>query len=230
MSRLQFALIVACVCFSSCRGTPHRPAGVPPSAVFVDNAFIDCTAESQTRTDNCTVYRADDGQILIKGTFVRNAFVDFASVSELHYLAYGDWAIFLQDGTKLVPTESTIWNQLVNERLRPLTGDRPENAVDCTKAAVPLACALEQFKMLKPFYVIYRTQGVDSYGFAGFAADTEGNLFNVEFDSMGWWQKGLPPGARMFDARHTIVLPCPKPTILEQGPFGGLTCLPTTSH
>jgi len=223
MSLLLCGMVWSCACFFGCRRIPQRPVGEPSSAVLVDKTYINCRADNQNRSDYCVVYNADTGQPIISGTFVRDAFRAFVEQSDLHYVAYGSWAIFLQDGTRLVPTRSTVRNQLIEKQLKPLTGD--SQTVDCTKVDAPLRCAIEQFKMHRSFYVIYPTQGIDSYGFGGFAADNNRNLVEVDFDSMGWWTTGLRPGAQMFDQRHTLVQPCPNPVILQNSRSGGLTCV-----
>jgi hypothetical protein len=46
----------------SCNGAHPQPANVPSSAVWVDYAFIDCSVESPSKGNHCTVYEDDSGK------------------------------------------------------------------------------------------------------------------------------------------------------------------------
>ena len=56
-----FLLAALFACASGCKGTHPRPANPPSSAVWVDNTFIDCSVESPSKGDRCTVYKDDSG-------------------------------------------------------------------------------------------------------------------------------------------------------------------------
>jgi len=57
-------------------------------------------------------------------------------------------------------------------------------------------CVLESFENRRPFYVLYDTQKIriDSHFIDGLAGDNSGNLYDVEFSSMGWSTEALSGG------------------------------------
>src|SRR5713226_624837 len=96
-------LISLCACSLGCSGNHPRPASVPVSAVWVDNTFIDCSVEKQSRANRCTVWKDDTGEILADGLFVLNGSHRAADTSELHYVGFGNGVILLADAQTLVP-------------------------------------------------------------------------------------------------------------------------------
>jgi hypothetical protein len=94
-------------------------------------------------------------------------------------------------------------------------------------------CALSAFAQKSPFYVRYDLQGIDSEVSAGLAGDAAGNVYFIEYDSMGWETDGLSKGAEVTDGKHIYVEPCPKPVTLRKTRTGRLTCTksdPNASH
>jgi hypothetical protein len=114
-------------------------------------------------------------------------------------------------------------------RLRRLAGTA---AADCGTVEVrnnPSAatnCALKAFDNKDPFYVRYYVQGIDSAVAGGLAYDRKGNMWALEYDSMGWSSEGLSKGDLLTDGRHIITKPCPRPVALHQTARGRLTCFP----
>jgi len=124
------------------------------------------------------------------------------------------------------------WHQAtaIRNRLSVLAG---QGAISCghvtphTNPGASSECVIKSFENHKPFFVIYDTQRIriDSHFIDGLAGDNSGNLYDVEFSSMGWSAEGLSSTTQLLDGRHIFVEPCPKPIILRQSIYMGLTCL-----
>jgi len=216
-----------------CNGPHFRPSNVPHSAVWVDGTFIDCSVEIQSKSNRCTVYKDTTGAILADGRFVLNTSRAAADLSELHYAAYGDHVIYLEDARTLIQTavsdrDPARW--LVAEKLKSLASSHSEEATDCNRQVggggrgKNSECALAAFTEKKPFYVLYYYLGVDSFGFRGIAGDSDGNLNEVDYDSMGWMRIDLPKDAQLLANNHLFVMPCPKPSALRKTADETLTC------
>src|SRR5215831_143463 len=222
-------LIVLCLCLSACHGTHPRPSSVPPSAVWVDNTFIDCVVETKPKANRCTVYKDDSGEVLADGLFLLNTSHAAAESSELHYAAFGNRIIYLQDARMLVPwvaSERDPTHRLINQRLKILASKGSSDAIDCRDSPSPEAaseCVLTAFADGKPFYIRYYRQGIDSFGFRGLAGDKYGNVYEVDYDSMGWMNT-QPDGGQLFDDNHTFVVQCPKPVAIVKNKDGSLNC------
>jgi len=220
-------------CLLGCRGNHHRPANVPASAVWADSTFIDCSVEIKAGANRCTVYKDDTGEILADGLFVLNTTHSAAERSELRYAAFGNRIIYLEDARTLVQraaSERDPAKRLINDRLKALATGGKAEAIDCRsvansgKAEAASECALRAFADRKPFYVRYYGQGIDSFGFYGFAGDANGNVYAVDYEGMGWKTTGLPKEALLLDDNHIVVAPCPKPVTLVKTENGELTC------
>jgi hypothetical protein len=85
-------------------------------------------------------------------------------------------------------------------------------------------CALRAFAQRSPFYVRYDLHGIDSQVSAGLAGDAGGDVYFVEYDSMGWETDGLPRAAEVTDEKHIYTEPCPSPVTLSKTQTGRLTC------
>jgi hypothetical protein len=107
----------------SCNGAHPQPANVPSSAVWVDYAFIDCSVESPSKGNHCTVYEDDSGKVLADGLFVLEKYHEGVGKSELQYAAFAHGMIYLQDARILVhvaPSERDPSHRTVIERLEAL--------------------------------------------------------------------------------------------------------------
>ena len=119
----------------------------------------------------------------------------------------------------------------VRNRLAVLAG---KGAINCgyvsprTNPKPSSECVLESFENRRPFYVLYDTQKIriDSHFIDGLAGDNSGNLYDVEFSSMGWSTEALSGGTQLMDAGHIFVEPCSKPITLSRSIYKGLTCIP----
>jgi ankyrin repeat protein len=89
-------------------------------------------------------------------------------------------------------------------------------------------CVLESFGNHRPFYVLYDTQEfvLDSHFVDALAGDKSGNLYDVEFSSMGWSTEGQSGRTELLDGGHVFVEPCSKPITLRDSIYKGLTCIP----
>jgi hypothetical protein len=228
MKCISFYLLV---CLSGCYKFHFRPNNVPSFAVWVDGTFIECSVETRAKADRCTVYNDDTGEILADGLFLLNTSHAAADKSELYYAAFGNGIIYLSDARKLVPwlpSERDPTRRVINERLRAIAARGGKEVIDCHDAdGRPDAiadCALRALADGRPFYAKYYFQGIDSFGFTGFAGDADGNVYAVDYDSMGWMSLHLPKEAQLLDGNHTLVMPCPKPISLVKTIGSELAC------
>lgn len=214
-----------------CRAGPPRPANVPASATWVDNVFIECVLESQSKADRCTVYDDKRGEILADGLFALNTSFNAAAASDLQYAAYGDKTIYLADARKLfliVPSEHDPSNRLVDEWLRRRIGGA--GGVNCRRTAKPedpgalSDCAIAAFARRESFFVRFYQHGIDSHCWQGFAGDGEGNVWELDYDSLEWKLAAAPEEVELLDHNRIIVMPCPKPTVLKKMENDKLTC------
>jgi hypothetical protein len=218
------------ICLSGCNGLHFRPNNVPHSAVWADGTFIECSIETQAKADHCTVYKGDTGEILADGLFLLNMSGVAADESELHYAAFGNGTIYLSDARRLVlwiPSERDPTHSIINGRLKELAGGGTA-AIECRdekdRFGAAADCALRAFADGRPFYAKYYRQGIDSFSFTGVAGDASGNIYEMDYDSLGWRGLTLPKEARLLDGNHTLVMPCPRPIHLAKDAVGKLTC------
>jgi hypothetical protein len=127
---------------------------------------------------------------------------------------------------------------LIDKKLRSLS-NRGKPALNCglvgiwENPTIASDCALNAFTRRSPFYVRYNLQGIDSEVSAGLAGDAQGNVYFVEYNSMGWENDGLAKGAEITDDRHIYTAPCPSPVFLRKTKTGRVTCAkgdPDTGH
>jgi len=147
------------------------------------------------------------------------------------------WLCFLliPNASMLPPLVSTLyqWRETasIGNRLKILAGP---GAINCgrvkpwTDTRASSDCVLNSFENKTAFYVIYDTQEIriDSRFIDGLASDSSGNLYNVEFSSMGWSAEGLSGETQLVDGTHIFIEPCPKPIALRESIYKGLTCVP----
>jgi hypothetical protein len=125
------------------------------------------------------------------------------------------------------------WREVapIRNRLAVLAG---QGAINCGKVwprtdpKPSSECVLKSFENHRPFYVLYDTQEIriDSHFIDGLAGDKSGNLYDVEFDSMGRSSEGLSDDTQLVDGGHIFVEPCSKPITLSKSIYKGLTCIP----
>jgi hypothetical protein len=216
-----------------CERFNPRPSDVPSSAVRVDKTFIDCSAESESRGNRCTVYREDSGEILADGLFLTMTTHVTVDKSELQYAAFGHGMIYLQNGRVLehvAPSKGDPSLKKITERLEALAMKGSSKAIDCNaagavrKAEDCSACARRSFADGKAFYFSYYEQGRDSFEFKGIAANEAGDAYEVEYES-AWVgeRENLAKTWQLLDDNHTLIMPCPKPvTLYREGDW--LTC------
>lgn len=118
-----------------------------------------------------------------------------------------------------------VWVEL-EDTLRGLAGS---NAIDCgsvgihenpTKAS---ACALDAFRQRKPFYVVYRMQGIDSAVGRAVAGNAAGEVYVAEFDSFGTnWHSTTEE--TVTPNHHILYGRCKAPVELIESRTGRLNC------
>jgi hypothetical protein len=188
----------------------------------------------------CTVYKDDTGEILAEALFVLNGTQRAGNQSELHYAGFGHRVIDLKNGRSLVPrdaieaTDRDPTNRVILDRMKDLSGVHAAKAIDCGRGELPIElaratdspseCALRAFAERKPFYVRFYRDRQASIRFQGFAGDREGNLYEVDYDAVGWNGALLPKETQLLDSGLTVVMPCPKPSTLTQTLDGRLVC------
>src|SRR5882724_4499211 len=133
----KFTLLFSLVSLMGCEGMHSHPEGVPSSAVWVDNVFIDCSVEA--KANRCTVYKDTTGEIQADGLFVLNSNSSHraAEKSELHYAAFGERGIYLEDARVLLQREASRRdpsNRIISERLKTVASRGGVEAVDCNSA------------------------------------------------------------------------------------------------
>jgi hypothetical protein len=231
----KFIFLCLFICLSGCKWIHSRPPGVPPTAVWVDSVFVDCSVEAQSKANWCTVYKDDTGEIVADGLFVLNSSHLAAEKSELHYATFGEQGIYLEDTRILLQraaSQRDPSNHIIDNRLRTLASGNGVEALDCRKAGASgktdavAECALKAFADRRPFYVSYYLQFPDSFGYEGYAGDADGHLYGVEYKSGRVHFTGaVPKAGQLFDDNHSFVMPCPKPTILYKAENGNVTCI-----
>jgi hypothetical protein len=219
-----FICVLLIVCLLGCKEMRSPPAGVPSSAVWADNAFVDCSIETQSDANRCTVY-SDRGQILADGLFVLNSSHSAAEKSELRYIGFGERGIYLEDLRILeqrTATQRDPSHRVIDNRLKILASKGGLEPADCNANAagatdVDTECALKAFAAKRPFYLRYYWQDAYSWGYRGIAGDADGNVYEA------WYHYGPVSAVRIGDSGGPV-LPCPKPTILSKTKDGKLTC------
>ncbi len=126
----------------------------------------------------------------------------------------------------------TVLPDILPKRLIELAGD---GAVDCGHVLLhgssekANSCARKAVRNKTPFYISYELQGIDSWVAAGLARDSRGNLYELQFDSMGMSLSGQEKrnGMTLSDGNHIAIMVCPKPLQLHFFPRATwLTCFP----
>jgi hypothetical protein len=182
----------------------------------MDGVFIDCSVDTQFHANRCTVYSGKSGEILEDGWFVLNTTNNAADSSELHYAAFGNRQVYLEDARRLV-----LWRlserdpilRTMNDQLRTLAMEGRATEIDCQESASRADdakrsdCAIDALSNRRPFYVRFNSSGVDSWGFWGLAGDANGDVSIVNFDSYE------PSGN---DQPRLTVYRCPKPVVLSK--------------
>jgi len=82
---------------------PAHPATVPSSAIWVDGVFIECSVETNSRANRCTIYGDSTGEVLESGLFILSGGGREATKAELKYAAFAGLVIYLQDARLLSP-------------------------------------------------------------------------------------------------------------------------------
>jgi hypothetical protein len=235
-----FVCILLSSCLSACNLSPHRPDGVPASAIYADDTFVECSFVQQSNANLCTVYKDDTGEILAEALFVLDGTQRAAQQSELHYAGFGHRVIYLKNGRRLVPrdaieaSERDPTNRVIRDRLKDLSGGHAAKAIDCGRVVLPLQverptdspseCALRTFAARKAFCVRFYHDHYNSIRFQGFAGDRKGNLYEVDYDDLGWNGALLPKETQLLDGGLTVVMACPKPSALIKTFDGKLAC------
>jgi hypothetical protein len=152
-------------------------------------------------------------------------------------LAMG-WICFL-----LIPNASILplvgsalygqWREAapIRNRLAVLAG---QGAINCghvrprTDPKPSSECVLKSFENHRAFYALYDTQevSIDTRFIDGLAGDKSGNLYDVEFSSMGWSTQGMAGQGQLTDRGYILVESCPKPITLTPSIYKGMTCIP----
>jgi len=221
--------------------------------------LFDCTRSNPPRVVPVDLTLGDDFVFVFNASRVRpKCFVDPLNPPRLPdtlpMIKVSNWQGTLRTLTKLFigPLSSLICligcsrnttnlaheTSLINAKLLSLSG-RGGFALNCGSVGISQnphsasGCALRAFANKSPFYVRYKLQGIDSEVSAGLAGDSAGNVYFLEYDSMGWETGALSKGAEVTNGKHIYVEPCPKPVTLRKTRTGRLTCAksaPSASH
>lgn len=225
-----------CICvlaFTSllgCKASPRRPANVPASGVWTEGVFIDCSVEETSRSNRCTVYNDSSGEVQVSGLFVLSGAGREAQGAELQYMAFDGRRILLRDARTLDPVllVEFVVPGMAN-RLATLAGPGAVNCGRVTRNQDPRGasdCALKAFANKNAFYVSYDEQGWEPGDSFGFAGNSSGNLFFVEYSSWPWPVHAQPEGIDLTEDNHIRFGSCLKPPMLIKLPRGELSCVP----
>jgi hypothetical protein len=120
---------------------------------------------------------------------------------------------------RINPVDDPASSGLLDKRIREISGPV---ATDCGRVRREdspkraTKCALRAYKSHKAFYVRYDDKGIgDSEGARAIGADSAGEVYSLEFDSLGMDTTYLPPGTTMPDGFHTKVIACSLPIRLR---------------
>jgi hypothetical protein len=194
--------------------------------------FIDCSVEESARANRCTVYKDNSGEVQVSGLFELSGAGREAKQNELQFLAFDGARIWLKDARSLNPVRLLeyavpgLQNQLAD-----LAGKDALNCGLVTRNQKPSAashCALKAFADGKPFYVSYDQELWGGGYTVGYALDTKGNLYFVEYLSERWPLQPATEGVHIADNNHIRFGDCPKPAHLFEFRDGELTCVAST--
>jgi hypothetical protein len=242
MGRQRYAFITGLLLLglSGCGQYHFRPTGVPSSAVWADHTFIDCSGEANSKLYRCTVFKDDTGEVLAEGIFRLNK-THGPAETKLHYAAFGDGRIFLEDTRVLMQTSASPRDpshRIIADRMRTLASHGGSTPIDCgapNTAESPAKCALKAFADKKPFFVRWYLPSDDSFRYAGIALDSSGAAWSAIYVGGNplWVSVKLPDQGQdqaqdqhqnFFDDGHTLVLPCPSPVVLTEDARGVIDC------
>jgi hypothetical protein len=218
-----------------CGRVHFRPKGVPSSAVWVDHTFIECSVEGDSRSNHCTVYKDDSGQVLAEGQFMLKNTHGQADPSELHYVAYGNTSILLADAHELLQISASPRDpshHIFADRLRTLASHGGSAPIECgapNATEAPAQCALKAFADKRPFFVRWYFPSTDHFSYSGIAMDSSDAVWSAFYvGGKGYWITVRMPGADLppppLDDGHTVVSPCPMPIVLTEDARGVLSC------
>jgi hypothetical protein len=224
---------------SGCGRLHFRPKNVPASAVWVDGTFIDCSVEAGSKSNPCTVYKDDSGEVLAEGRFMLNNTHGQADKSELQYAAYSNTRILLKDAHELNQISASPRDpshRIFAERLRKLASQSGSSPIDCGAPNVtesPATCALRAFADKSPFFVRWYFPSSDHFSYSGIAMDNSGVVWRAFYFGGQALQitlrlAGDDPEPTPLDDGHTNVFPCPIPTVLHEDARGVLSCFEPT--
>lgn len=211
-----------------CAQNPNRPFDVPASAAKVDGAFIQCSVETASLANRCTVYKDTTGDVLISGLFVLSGAGREATSADLKYAAFDGTRIYLEDARALYPVLLDEGSAM-QERLRLLAGEgaircgrvgsgrKPEDEFDCARTALTSK---------KPFYVYYFLQTGNSIVADGFVGDPKGGLYEVRYYNIRISPLVLPQGAQLSDGGYILTYYCPNSVKVWDSHGGNLPCFP----
>lgn len=219
------------ICLSGCKTSPHRPANVPASAVWIDGVFVDCSVKESTLANRCTVYKDSTGEVQVSGLFELSGAGREAKQAELRYMGFDGTRIWLQDARTLNPV--FLLEYAVPGMASKLVALAGRDALDCGRVTrnqrpnTASDCARKAFDNRKPFYVSYDQIAWVGYT-VGFARDAKENLYFVEYSNDGWRLQPPSEGVQVSDDYHIRFGACPKPTVFFKVRDGELTCIAPT--
>jgi hypothetical protein len=223
---LATSILFACI--QGCAKGPDRPANIPPSAVKVDGAFVECSIESASHANRCTAYKDNGGDVLISGLFVLSGAGREAATEDLKFVGFDGTRIYLADGRTLYPVrveESAV----MEGRLRQLAGD---GAVDCGRGKANVSvtaaanCVRSALADKKPFYIRYVSDIDNSVLAEGIAGDSRAEIYEIRYVSTRWSASERPRGAQLSDGGYILTQACPKPVRMWGALNERLTCFP----
>ena len=116
----------------------------------------------------------------------------------------------------------------LDRRLHTIAGTGATNCGDVeaeTNSSAVDKCVRNAVTTKKAFIARFDVHDSDHDIAVGLASAGQGDVYGLAFDDAGVSALGLGDNAELFDDRHTVVVPCPKPIQFRQSVFKGLTCV-----
>lgn len=129
------------------------------------------------------------------------------------------------------PSQSNNDDRLLEESLNAQSSPNSGQTIDCGSTAMSkpepkvALCASSAFRDQKPFHALYANFGGFFHFGYGLAGDSQGNIYQVLYDSRGLLHLSMGKNSQVFDGNRIRVTTCIKPIRLAKTEEGVLACV-----
>lgn len=122
-------------------------------------------------------------------------------------------------------------DRLLEARLDAQSSPNSGQTIDCGSTTMPkpepkvALCASAAFEDRKPFHALYANFGGFFHFGYGLAGDSQGNIYEVLYDSRGLLHLSMGRNSQVFDGNRIRVKTCMKPVRLGETEEGMLACV-----